>query len=173
MSERERGRLSEGTLAELRAVDVGLLPEDLFIELARLTVLAGVEVVCLRQGAVGVEVLLTQRVESDQFWAGQWHSPGSIVRPTDAAGSYHSAFARILSGELGLVEWLEPVFVGTYFWHAKRGSAVSLVHWLDVTETTMPVGAFFPVTALPENTIVDMDKIIVMAANAYAAHFKV
>lgn len=173
MSERERGRLSEVALAELRAVDVGLLPEDLFIELARLTVLSTVEVVCLRQGAVGIEVLLTQRAETDPFWAGQWHSPGSIVRPTDSAGSYVDGFKRILSGELGLYNWSEPVFVGTYFWHAKRGSAVSLVHWLDVTETIMPVGAFFPVTALPENTIVDMDKVIVMAANAYAAHFKV
>ncbi len=172
MAEKERSRLSDATLAELKGIGIGLLPEELFLELARLTVLAGVEVVCLRRGDAGIEVLLTQRAQTDPFWAGQWHSPGSIVRPTDVAGSYDSAFARILSGELGLVEWLEPVFVGTYFWHAKRGSAVSLVHWLDVTETTMPVGAFFPVTALPENTIVDMDKVIVMAANAYAAHFK-
>lgn len=172
MAEKERGRLTPATLAELQAVDVGLLPEELFIELARLTVLAGVEVVCLRRGVAGVEVLLMQRAETDPFWAGQWHSPGSIVRPTDSAGSYVDAFKRILSGELGLPNWSEPAFVGTYFWHAKRGSAVSLVHWVDVTGVTMPVGTFFPVAALPENTIVDMDKVIVMAANAYAARFK-
>lgn len=173
MAEKERGTLTPTTLAELRAVEVGLLPEDLFIELARLTVLAGVEVVCLRQGVAGVEVLLTQRADADPFWAGQWHSPGSIVRPLDQAGSYVSAFERILGGELNLSSWSEPVFVGTWFWHAKRGSAVSLVHWLDVTNVTMPVGMFFPITALPENTIVDMDKIIFLAARAYEAHMEV
>jgi hypothetical protein len=144
MSERERSRLSEGVLAELRAVDVGLLPEDLFIELARLTVLSTVEVVCLRQGAAGIEVLLTQRAETDPFWAGQWHSPGSVIRPQDPLCSFVGAFKRILSGELGLTEWAEPVFVGPCFWNGDRGAVVSQVHWLDVTNVSMPTGTFYP-----------------------------
>lgn len=167
MSETERGTLSEVALAELRTVDVGLLSEDLFVELARLTVLSTVEVVCLRRGAAGIEVLLTQRVETDPFWAGQWHSPGSVIRPLDSLGSFVGAFKRVLCGELGLKEWAEPFFVGPCFWSGNRGAVVSQVHWLDVTNVPVPIGTFFPVAALPENTIVDMDKVIVMAAEHF------
>lgn len=173
MAEKERGRLTPATLAELQAVDVGLLPEELFIELARLTVLPAVEVVCLRRGSVGVEVLLTQRVEFDPFWPGQWHVPGSVLRPTDAAGSMTSALTRVLAGELGLSAWSEPVFVSPIFWHNIRGAALSLVYYVNVDHLVLPVGEFFPITELPKNRVVDMDGVIVMAANAYAARIKV
>lgn len=152
----------------LKTLEPGLLPLEIFYEVARLAVLPAVEVVPLRVRDGVVEVFLTQRPNNDPFWPGEWHNPGAIVRPTDESGSFTSAFKRVCNGELGLPAYSDPVFVSSWLWHCLRGSAVSLIHWLDVTDVDIRVvGQFFPVHALPTNVIQGMETIIVRAVEHY------
>lgn len=167
----EKKPLSPATLAELQSVPAAFLPEELFVQIARLTVLSAVELVCVRTAAGGqVEVLLTQRAEVDPFWPGEWHCPGSVLRPTDEKETFVSGFHRVLAGELGLTEWAEPTFAGVWFWEGVRGSALSVIFWLDVTGLTMPVGKFFPASALPDKLIIGMDRVIEIAVQHYIKH---
>lgn len=155
-------------VAGLRAVPPGLLPPELFYEVCRLGVLSAVEVVPVRQGMSGVEVLLTQREATDPFWPLQWHNPGTIMRPTDSAGSFSEAFSRICKHELGLSEWGNPVFVAPYFWKTPRGTVVSLVHYLELPNyAETPTAQFFAASELPDEFVPGMEPIIQLAVGAY------
>ncbi len=164
----ENGRQYAHVVEALKALEPGLLPLEIFYQVARLAVLPAVEVVPLRVGDGMVEVFLTQRPSNDPFWPGEWHNPGTIVRPTDESGSFSVAFKRVCDGELGLHTWDEPVFVNPWLWHCTRGSALSLIHWLDVSHLDIQVpGQYFPVNALPHNIIAGMETVVSLAVDHY------
>lgn len=153
------------TLSRLRP---GFLPLSIFLETTRLTVSSIVEVVPLRKIGDSVQVLLTKRADDDPNWPGMFHTPGTVVRPTDEEGSYASAFERILAGELASVELGgEPQYVNSVLHKVKRGMEDAKVFFVEVNgEPT--TGTFHDVTALPENVVDTQIDFIQMAAEKFA-----
>jgi hypothetical protein len=145
----------------------GLLPLPIFLETMRLTVSSIVEVVPLRKRGDSVQVLLTKRKDDDPNWPGMFHTPGTVVRPTDEEGSYTSAFERILGGELASVELAgEPQYVGSVFHKVKRGMEDAKVFFVEVNgEPT--TGTFHDVSALPDNVVDTQIDFIQMAAKKF------
>lgn len=118
-------------------------------------VLVTIEMVPLRRTTNGeVEVLLVQREADDPYWPNMYHVPGTVLRASDAAGSYEDAFKRILQGELqGTATSGQPQHLKDLFHQVKRGRELALVHYIAISDEPV-VGTFYPVSALPD-TIVD------------------
>src|SRR3989338_5641250 len=72
----------------------------LFNAFARLTVSVAVEAVCLRKklGTGEFEVYLTKRSLDETAYPGQWHIPGTVMRPME---DLEDAFARLGAKEFG------------------------------------------------------------------------
>ena len=130
----------------------GFLPFDIFNEIARICVLAPIEVIPFRKTERGVEVLLTKRPETDPFWGGLFHFPGTIVRATDTDDTFATQFKRIFNDELKGLNTTKPEYFRTQFQHLSRGAVVTTIFWVEVKEEPK-VGTFFPVKELPENII--------------------
>jgi len=158
--------LAAGLLAKL---EPGYLPEQLFDQIVRLHVNSTVVVVPLKKIAEEVQVLLIQRGTgpNEPVWPGHWHLPGSMLRPTDIEGSYSSAFARVLHGELnGVALGGEPIFVRAAFTQTKRGRELTQLYYVSVVgEPTH--GAFFPLDNLPRPIIEHETVYIEEAAKAF------
>lgn len=136
-------------LAELQP---GFYPEPLFLEFCRLTASPIVEVVPLRKNGEAVEVLLLERRADDPVFAGQVHTPGTVIRPDDTLGSFNDAFQRLLAGELHGVATTEPVFVTNILHDVGRGTEASHIHWVKVLGEPA-VGQWYPADSLPDNLV--------------------
>lgn len=139
------------TMALLEKLEPGLLPEPIFIALSRLVVMVAVEFLVLRKTGAGVEILLTQRPDNDPIWPGKWHSPGTIIRPTD--DSLQSCFDRLYKDELGGMDSLSPRPIGISYGAGDRGTGLTMEYVLDASEADVPTGQFFSLDNLPENYI--------------------
>ena len=136
----------------LSEIDVGILPRDVFYEIARLIPLSAVEIVPLRSNGESVEVLLLKRPHDDPHWPGLWHTPGSIVRAYDTKPDFKDAIERVLNDELLAVEVSKPVFVNPSLNQSARGKEVGLIYWVEV-KGNPTAGKFFDVTELPTNRV--------------------
>jgi len=117
-----------------------------------------------------LEVLLTKRGQDDMF-ANSWHSPGSILRTSDAPekldtiGDYQSAFRRI-EQEIQVPFSIVPKFVGMIFQRNLRGVENGIIFIGEIKE--MPgKGKFFPVDALPEPFLESQKAIVAMAVEEW------
>lgn len=142
----------------LRSLEPGTLPRAIFEQFARLTVLSAMDIAVLRRNPLvhsdsNVEVLLTQRPPGD-WWAGQWHLPGSIILPTDidtpqGAYSPESTIRRILDTELPGVKvnnWgLFDPDPGTPLHRCARGTSnKAFAVWAEhQSPEAPPVGKFY------------------------------
>lgn len=162
-----------------KAVDVlsrlqpGKIPLDIFIQIARLTVLPIVEVVPVRMGADGKpQVLLTERDASDPIWGGMLHTPGTVLRPSDAEEGNAGAFGRILKDELDGVEVGEPVLVESIFHKVKRGVEQAQVYYVEVYgEPTN--GQFYGADSLPMNVVDTQFDFIRNAVASFVANSRI
>lgn len=137
----------------LKKMVPGTLPQPLFIEITRIAATPIVEIVPLRKNQQGeIEILLTKRDTNDPTWPGMYHTPGTVVRPSDTEGSYKDSFDRILAGELKNTPTTSPIFVTNYLHKVKRGMESSLIYWVEVTGKPL-VGEFFNSNNLPVNLI--------------------
>lgn len=143
--------------AYLRTLAPGRLPYEIFLEAARLTVMAAIEMVPLKVDEAGdVHVLLTQRPAGDT-WEHMWHIPGTIMQPTDRVehgNDYRDAIERVIgvNGEFGGGVRVagEPVQVETERRKTTRGDELAVVFYIPVEgETT--VGQFFALKDFPGN----------------------
>lgn len=151
LSPREIAAAKE-TLAKL---EPGLLPLDIFLQVARLCVTTTVEMVPLRHNLDNGkdEVLLVRRESDDPIWPNMLHIPGTVLRSTDRQGDYSDAFKRIFDGELGGVKTDgEPVFIRNAFQQVKRGRELALVHYVELSEQP-PNGQFYATDELPEDLV--------------------
>lgn len=59
----------------------GRQPQDIFLQLARLSTIGTVEVAPIRDAdsARAPQILLSRRPESDPHWGGLWHLPGNVI----------------------------------------------------------------------------------------------
>lgn len=162
-------KANEKTLTNLlRRLKPGFLPYDVFVELARLVVFSIIEYVPLRINEKGeVEVLLLPRAEDDPIWPGEFHTPGTVIRPTDNEGQMYLAFDRILNDELKNTKVSKPYFVGNILHKSKRGTEQAQVYWVEVIGRP-EVGEFYPVSNLPKRLIESQRKFIIQAAASFS-----
>jgi hypothetical protein len=92
----------------LERLEPGFQVLPLYSQLARHTVGSTVEVFGVEASENEPRILFSQRPDSDNWWGGQWHIPGSVLLPTDELRSVHDfrhPVERIFGGELAnLVE---------------------------------------------------------------------
>ena len=139
----------EQLVSLLKKLKPGFLPLDIFIELARLTVLSIIEFVPLRLNKKGeAEILLLSRGSDDLIWPNELHVPGTVVRPTDNEGNIYLAFERILKDELNGTPVSTPHYVGSNLHKSKRGAEQAQIYWVEVVGEPV-VGKFYPLDKLP------------------------
>ncbi len=129
-----------------------------------------VEAVTLRIKDKVVEVLLAKRSENDVHYAGQWHSPGSILRAEDAPdeidaiGDFGKAFKRI-EVENGC-RFKSIQFIDWLFHRVVRGPVLAMVFTCEI-DGEPENGRFFPIDNLPEPFIEHHRPIISRAVAHY------
>jgi len=153
----------------LAKITPGYLPKPLFLQVTRLVVTTTVEVVPFRKGAGGdIEVLLTRRDPDDPYWPNMLHTPGAVVRASDAEGTYQDALERVLEGELHGIHTIgAPVFVEHLLHRVARGMESAIVHYVEVADNPTE-GTFYPVERLPEDLVGTQAGFIRKAAAAFA-----
>ena len=135
---------------------------ELFDALLPLNVSTAIEMVCLRHVKKGkVDVYLTQRSLDDTAYPGEWHCPGSFIRPGE---EIKDVFARIVQKEIkaGLVStrFIADVNHPT----EARGHVISKVYLCALEEKEGLKGTWFPTNQLPEKTVESHCKRIIPAA---------
>ena len=141
----------------LQKLTPGFLPLAIFLELARLCVIATVEMapIFIAENKE-IFVLMTKRFDDDPFWPGKYHLPGSVIRPTDEpADSLKDALGRVIKEELAGVEVAEdPVFVKYMFRQVPpRNKEMTLLHYVILKDKISDY-EFFNVKELPEPEMV-------------------
>lgn len=141
----------------IRRLPKGFLPFDLFISIAEKVTTPTMEVAPLRRRGDKIEVLMTQRPDTDPHWPGGWHLTGTVVRATDDEGDFSSGFNRVLYDELhGTVQPIDEIqYVGMKFWDVERGRELDQMFYFETNATDDDVkeGAFFDVENLPVTTL--------------------
>lgn len=127
------------------------LGTELFNAIARLKVTTTPEIVCFRKNVTtnALEVYLIERALSDTAYPGQWHIPGSALRPTE---EIEDVFLRLEEKEIGL-KIVSKKFA-FHFNNPKeaRGHFFSLVY-LGTLEEGEGFGKWFAVDNLPLDTV--------------------
>lgn len=142
----------------LSKLEPGYLRFDLFMQMARLSTMACIELVPIRHTTDRVpEVLLVQRDFPGDPWAGEWHALGTILRPTDSKSdrsSYEEPLARLIGDncEIDSASLLgAPVEIGTEFRMSRRGAELAVVHYVPVSGESTNRGEFFSMEDFPYN----------------------
>ena len=137
----------------------------LFNALCRLTITVAIEAVALRKNpdSGAVEVLLTQRPTSEPAYPGEWHCPGSALRPGELI---QSVFARLNKAEFFTSI---PLWKEAGVWNnpsEARGHFLHVVYLCRVEGGSR--GQWFPIGLLPTPTVDHhVDQIIPMALRVY------
>lgn len=172
--------MAQGTpelIAELAKIDP-LQPYGtaLFDALAKATVSVAVEAVCLKlkedivldgSKIYWVEVYLVQRAVDDTAYPGEWHCPGSVLRPGE---NFADVLARLEQKEfhakLASARFIDLVNHPT----EARGHFLSLVFLCDLPEADGQRGKWFAVNNLPHPTVTSHSyRIIPAALGAFVA----
>lgn len=143
----------------LSDLEPGRQDYNLFLQIARLSVLPCIEMVPLKQDSDGnAQVLLTKRPKGD-LWEDMWHIPGAVMLPTDKAAhgrDYDGPISRVL-GKGGELEGLvniggDPVEVETERRKTLRGDEIAVIFYVPVEgEVNTDDARFFDVEGLPNN----------------------
>ncbi len=89
-------------------------PREVYNAFASIICFTAIEVALLRMHEGRLQILLTERT-GDEFYAGKFHSPGSMLRATDvvktdgldpSACTYENAIKRVLVQDLGFPEMM-------------------------------------------------------------------
>ena len=159
MTEEEQSQL----IKLLEKLEPGLLPLDIFLQIARLSVLPIIEVVPLRR-MEQTEILLLPRLATDKIWPNAMHIPGTEVRADDK-GDFKAGFQRI-QDELGSTQIGEPSFVRTMFHQSKRGWELAFIYWTEVTGEAHK-GQFYKTSQLPASIIESQKEFIEEAVKSF------
>jgi ADP-ribose pyrophosphatase YjhB (NUDIX family) len=159
------------TLANaLKQIDPGKpYGPELFDALARLTLSVAIEAVCLRLNPATrlIEVYLVQRSQEETAYPGEWHCPGTVMRPGEET---EDVFQRLSKKEFG-AGFLKRQFVANVNHPTEaRGHFFSLVYLCVLEEKGSLRGTWFPVDQLPDKTVESHRKrIIPVAIGAFVA----
>ena len=152
----------------LKKLEPGVLPFELFHQIARLYLTPIIEIVPLKKHKSGkITTILLKRDDDNPVWPGMMHTPGTVVRASDTEGTFVDAFARILVDELCDLEIVhDPKLVGYEFHQVKRGREVALIFFVEYLERSN-CGAETAVDELPENMVDTQLKFIEKAVNLF------
>jgi ADP-ribose pyrophosphatase YjhB (NUDIX family) len=153
--------------AILARLQPGFLPKSIFLEVARLCTTPTIELVPLRSTGDDVEVLLTQRPDDDPHWSNQWHVPGTVVRATDVGNDFNKLFQRLCDEELQAHPVATPQRVGQTFQKVTRGTELTNIFYIDLSDTQTPVGEWYPAHSLPDTIIETQRELIAQAVKAF------
>ena len=155
----------------LKKLEPGFLPFEIFHQVARLYVTPIIEIVLLRKNEKGeICTIVLQREEDDPVWPGKVHTPGTVLRATDAEGDFADAFSRIIKKELGNLEIeFGPEFVSYEFHQVGRGREIALVFFV-VYSGEAKCGTEVKVDALPDNIVDTQLKFIKKAVDAFQSY---
>lgn len=156
----------------LSRLEVGILPFEVFLQVARLVALPILEIVPLRLRDGRVEVLLLARPIDDRLWPGQLHTPGSVIRTYDSPPDFSGAIKRVLEDELMGTEVSVLHFVKTFLNQNERGKECASAYWAEVLEEPK-VGRFYPTDTLPDNLMTSQVGFIEDAVNDFKMYKKV
>ena len=134
----------------LAKLEPGMLPSDVFVSIARLTVQPAIEFIPLRKNGKKIEVLLLPRSDDDPIWPGMLHTPGTILRPNDTEFKY--PFKRLLDEEIGITGKYKLMFNTSGLFKSERGSGVSFEYIL-ILEDDPKNGEYYDVLQLPDNLV--------------------
>lgn len=135
----------------------------LFDAIAKVSVSVAFEAVALRKNPEtdAVEVFLIQRAENDTAYPGEWHVPGSVLRPQEAA---EHVLIRLSKREFG-TKVVKSKFVAILSNPGEaRGHFISLVYRVKLDGEPVGRGKWFPVDALPAKTVTEHRKHIIPIA---------
>lgn len=152
----------------------------LFDALARLTVSVAVEAVCLRlqqyipeidaPSSPEVQVYLIQRSPDDTAYPGEWHCPGSVMRPGE---TFEDVLERLAKREFGANLTSAKFVANINPSRAEpevRGTFLSVVYLYVLEEKESLRGKWFSVNNLPEKTVTGhRTKVIPCALGAFVA----
>lgn len=140
----------------------------LFDALSRLTVGSALEAVCLRLNTEKkVEVYLTCRSLSDTAYPGEWHCPGTFLRPGE---NFSDVFDRLAKREFGGKISSTRFVANVNHPGEARGHIISIVYLCTLEQSDGLRGAWFPVDLLPEKTVEShRHRIIPAAVGAFVA----
>lgn len=155
---------ADSLVALIEKCEPGDLPRNVFEAVAKIAVYPAIEFVLLRKNKDEVEVLLFQRDPDDPVWPSQYHTPGTILRPTDS--SLEEAINRLINDELQGVTISEPQFTGVYINKYLRGPSLGIEYCLEVSDNPSQ-GVFYPVDALPDNFISEQKDLLARAVKAF------
>jgi len=142
----------------------------LFDALAQITISVAIEAVCLRCGPKKnkVEVYLTQRSQDDTAYPGEWHCPGSVMRPGE---NVKDVFVRLCKKEFGTTSLPSTKFVANINHPTEaRGHFLSVTYLCELMDSLgsqdfdLLKGKWFSVDDLPEKTVESHCKRIIPAA---------
>ncbi len=133
----------------------------LFDALARLTISVAVEAVCLRLQRYlpeipkypEVQVYLIQRSPDDTAYPGEWHCPGSVMRPGE---DFEDVVARLVKKEFDNADlrWRFVANINPSKGEPEvRGTFLSMVFLCVLEDKEGLRGKWFPVNSLPQKTV--------------------
>src|SRR3989344_6749231 len=135
------------------------LGTPLFNAISPLVVQSAVEAVCLRLNPEKkVEVYLIQRSLNDTAYPGEWHCPGSVMRPGE---DFDDVFARLEEGEF-IGKLSQKQFIANMNSPREaRGHFLSVIYLCLLRGKTNLRGAWFPVDNLPNKTVNHHKEVII------------
>lgn len=145
------------------------LGTPLFDALAKVTVSIGVEAVCIRQNPENgdIEVYMTQRPKEKTAYPGEWHCPGSVMRPGE---EFSDIFDRLSQKEFGGKIRIIQFVANVNNPDEKRGHFLSIVYLCVIDGEEATTGSWFSVKNLPEETVTHHRlRIIPAAVGAFVA----
>lgn len=145
------------------------LGTELFDSIALKSVSVAVEAVCLAILNSEIVVYLTQRSATDTAYPGEWHCPGSVLRPTE---NITDVFARLEQGAFKGTTIIHHQFVANVNHpQEKRGHFFSLVYLCVAGNNVILNGRWVPVDKLNTLKVVNHHKkrIIPAALGAFVA----
>ena len=158
--------MTENEIAEvnrlLNKLEPGFLPEQIFYQISRLAVLSAAEIAVLRRNSDKIEALLIKRPDDDPFFAGLWHTPGSMYISGD---SIEKRPHEVLKNELPNTKFTSELkyLLDSEIVQYARGNVLERIYMIEASDSSD--GVFFPIDDLPSNLVTYHDKIIEIVAN--------
>ena len=111
-----------------------------------------VEAVCVRlnQQTRKIEVYMTQRSLDDTAYPGEWHCPGSIMRPGE---TINNIFSRLEKKEFNAYLLSKKFVANVNVPDEVRGHFISLVYLCTLEQKEEMKGIWFPTDKLPKQTV--------------------
>lgn len=140
-----------------------LVAPEVFTAICGAFTTTGIELVVVRYLSARPCVLLFKRSDTDAFYAGQWHTPGSLFYGHEAP---ESVLRRLVERELRGLSVMAPRKVGCNWFNTPRGAEVTQLYVTVSTEDHAGPGEWFPLSDLPDN-LIDHHRVLMEQVSAW------